>query len=104
MPDHRHMGGDTCSRFVERSEVMQVQDVGGGGTRVVQGLRPGGHQVLVGGVVDGGEDPVGCAGTVLVGGVQGGVSAQRVGGRERGGGVDGRDVKPAEELVCITQA
>ena len=67
MPDHRHIGGDTCSSFVERSEVMQVEDVGGGGTRLAQDPRPGGDQMLVGRVVDGGEDPVGCAGAVLVG-------------------------------------
>ena len=104
MPDHRHIGGDTCSSFVERSEVIQVQDVGGGGTRLAQDPRPGGDQMLVGRVVDGGEDPVGCAGAVLVGRVQWGVSAQRVGSRERSGVVDGRDVKPAEEQVCITRA
>jgi hypothetical protein len=83
---------------------MQVEDVGCGGTRLAQGPRPGGDQMLVGRVVDGGEDPVGCAGAVLVGRVQWGVSAQRVGGRERSGVVDGRDVKPAEEQVCITWA
>ena len=104
MPDHWHIGGDTCSSFVERSEVMQVQDVGCSGTRLAQDLRPGGDQMLVGRVVDGGEDPVGCAGAVLVGWVQWGVSAQRVGGRERSGVVDGRDVKSAEEQVCITWA
>ena len=59
--------------------------------------------MLVGGVVDGGEDPVGCAGAVLVGRVQWEVSAQWVGGRERRGVVDGRDVKSAEEQVCITR-
>jgi hypothetical protein len=59
MPDHRHIGGDTCSSFVERSKVMQVEDVGCGGTSLAQDPRPGGDQMLVGGVVDGGEDPVG---------------------------------------------
>ena len=60
--------------------------------------------MLVGRVVDGGEDPVGCAGAVLVGRVQWGVSAQRVGGLQRSSVVDWGDVKPAEEQVCVTRA
>jgi hypothetical protein len=101
MPDHRHIGGDTCSSFVERSEVMQVEDVGCGGTCPLTRAQEATRCCRV---VDGGEDPVGCARAVLVGRVQWGVSAQRVGGRERSGVVDGRDVKPAEELMCITRA
>src|SRR2546423_13467070 len=104
MPDHRHVGGDARGGFVERSEVMQVQDVGGVGPRLAQDACPGGDEMLVGGVVDGGENPVGRVRAVLVGRVQGGVSAQRIGGRGGSGVVGGGGGEATGELGGVARA
>ena len=69
MADDRDAGRHARGRLVDRGQVVQVQDVGVGGARVLQCARPGGDVGLVGVVVEGGEDAVGSVGAVLVGGV-----------------------------------
>jgi len=81
---------------------MQVEDVGCGGTSLAQDPCPGGDQVLVGRVVDGGEDPVGCAGAVFVGRVQWGIGAQRIAGLQGSGVVHRVEVQVAEEGPGVT--
>ena len=57
--DDRDVGRHARGRLVDRGQVVQVQDVGVGGARLLQRARPGGDVGLVGVVVEGGEDAVG---------------------------------------------
>ena len=73
--DDRDVGRHARGRLVDRGQVVEVQDVGVGGARLLQRARPGGDMGLVGVVVEGGEDAVGGVGAVLVGRVHGRVAA-----------------------------
>jgi hypothetical protein len=99
--DHRHIGSHAGSGGVERGQVMQVQEIGLIRAGLTQDLPPGSDEMLIGGVVDCGKDPVGCAGAILVGGVQRGIGAQRVGSLQRGSAVDRTDVQVAEERAGV---
>ena len=67
--DDRHVRRDPRGRLVDRREVVEVQDVGLARARVRERPRPGADLALEGGVVEAGEDLVGRARAVLVGGV-----------------------------------
>ena len=107
--DDRHARRDRGGRRVEGREVVQVQDVGLGRARTQQLARPGGHLVLVGGVVERGEDAVVRTRAVLEGGLErrgpfrpgeaGGVVAL-----QRGREVDLAQVEPGVEPPRVAQA
>jgi hypothetical protein len=86
--DHRHIGSHAGSGGVERGQVMQVQEIGLIRAGLTQAPCPGGDEMLIGGVVDCGKDPVGGTEAILIGGVQRGIGAQRVGSLLGGAAVD----------------
>jgi len=70
LADDRDVRRDARGRLVERGEVMQVQHVSVAGSGALQLARPRRDLELVLVVVELGEDPVRCTGTVLEGRMQ----------------------------------
>ena len=74
-----------------------MEQVGGARTGAREQLDPGSDEPFVGGIVDGGKDPIGRTRTILVGGLEGNVRSQWLRKLERGRVVERVDVDPGEE-------
>jgi hypothetical protein len=76
--------GNAQGCLVRGGQVVQVEQIGFAGAGAGERLGPRRHQALVGGFVDGGEDPVGPRPPVFVGGLEGNRRGERIGQPERG--------------------
>jgi hypothetical protein len=95
--DDRHVGKGARRRLVDRSQVVEVEDVGVTRPRRPQLALPSGDEPLVDLVVHPPEGAVRRTGAVLVGGVEGRVGAERILGGAGARVVDPVGVDAGEE-------
>jgi hypothetical protein len=101
LPYDRHTWMRAQRGLVRRRQVMEMEQVGLGRSRPVERLRPVADQPLVVFVVDRGEDAIGGARPVLVGGLEGNARRRRVIDLQGGRIVDRNDIDPGKETQRV---
>ena len=88
-------------RLVRRSQMVKMKQIGLAGIGAHERLAPSSDQPLVGHVVDTREDTVGRARAILIGGLEGKQSGERISKLERGRVIDRVHLKATEEAPRI---
>src|SRR5258708_36439184 len=78
VPNHRQVWGDTRRCRIERGEMMKMQECGLRRVRLLERLCPDVPQLRKGCLVHSGEDAIGSARTILIGGGERGRRQQRI--------------------------
>ena len=106
--EYRHVRDSARGRLVERAQVVEIEEVGVGGSGEIQLPHPGSDLELVGAFVEGGQDRVLGSGAVLVRAVHGrgpggALEAERVPAAKRRGEVHRSQVEPGVEALgeCV---
>jgi len=103
LTEHRQRAERARRRLVGRRQVVEMEQIGLPRTSQPEHLDPGADEPLVGGIIDGGKDPVGRPRPVLVGGRERHRRGERIGQLECGRVVERLDLDPREEAGRVRQ-